>query len=363
MEIQAFGVQEQTEKYIDTLITADATANRRVGLVAHCIGPVYVTLAYGAVLAALVTIASLGTEKLQSTGAVMLIMLRALSYGQSLQQGSVALSQVLPLLNQIELTTSYFVNNRATNGVTKIDTITQIELHKVHFSYTPSRPALRGISGTLEKGRCYGIIGPSGSGKSTLVQLLLGIRDPDQGTITINGLDLRQIDRASWSSRVAFVPQDATLITGTIAENIIFFRPGISENQLIDAARAAHFLDEIQSLPDGFNTHLGERGQQLSGGQRQRLSIARALVDDPEFLILDEPTSALDMKSESAIRNTITELHGRVTVLIIAHRVSTLDICDKLMVIENGALTAFGKPAEIAKTKIIYADLLGSAEP
>jgi ABC-type multidrug transport system fused ATPase/permease subunit len=195
------------------------------------------------------------------------------------------------------------------------------------------------------------------------VQLLLGIRDPDQGTITINGLDLRQIDRASWSSRVAFVPQDATLITGTIAENIIFFRPGISENQLIDAARAAHFLDEIQSLPDGFNTHLGERGQQLSGGQRQRLSIARALVDDPEFLILDEPTSALDMKSESAIRNTITELHGRVTVLIIAHRVSTLDICDKLMVIENGALTAFGKPAEIAKTKIIYADLLGSAEP
>jgi len=362
LEIQAFGVQEQTEKYVDALITADATANRRVGLISNSIGPVYVTLAYGAVLAALMVIALLGTEKLQSSGAVMLIMLRALSYGQLLQTGSAALSQALPILNQIEKTTNYFVSNRATSGTIKIETVGKIELQNVHFSYIPNRPALNSISAVLEKGECYGIIGPSGSGKSTLVQLLLGIRDPDQGTITIDGINLRDIDRTSWSSKIAFVPQDATLITGTIAENIAFFRSGISEEQLVGAAKAAHFLEEIQCLPDSFQTHLGERGQQLSGGQRQRLSIARALVGKPEFLILDEPTSALDVRSESAIQDTIAELHGEVTVLVIAHRVSTLDVCDKLMVINNGYLTAFGTPTEIAKSEVFYTDLLRTAD-
>jgi ABC-type multidrug transport system fused ATPase/permease subunit len=358
LEIQAFGVQEQTEDYIDALITADAAANRRVGLVAYSISPVYVTLAYGAVLAALVVIASLGTEKLQSSGAVMLIMLRALSYGQLLQQGSAALSQVLPLLKQIEQTTEYFIENRATSGDTKMESLGKIELRNVHFSYVPNRPALRNISVVLEKGECYGIIGPSGSGKSTLVQLLLGIRDPDQGTISVDGVDLREIDRTSWSNKVAFVPQDATLITGTVAENITFYRSDIGEQQLVDAASAANFIEDLQSLPDLFQTHLGERGQQLSGGQRQRLSIARALVGNPELLILDEPTSALDMQSESAIRDTLANLNGKVTVVVIAHRLSTLDICDKLIVVQDGQLKAVGTPVELAKKENFYWEAL-----
>ena len=358
LEIQAFGVQSQAEQFIDKLVESDAKSNRRVGLIAHSISPIYVTLAYGAVLAALVVIASIDNNRLQSSGAVMLIMLRALSYGQMLQQGSAALAQIVPLLNRIEKTTEFFGKNKSTSGEKIINTVGEIELQHIHFFYKPDKPALEDISVVLKKGFCYGIIGPSGSGKSTLVQLLLGIRNPDIGLITVDGIDLHQIDRTSWSSKVAFVPQDATLITGTVAENIAFYRTGITEEQLVNAARAAHFLDDIQNLSDSFNTHLGERGQQLSGGQRQRLSIARALVGNPELLILDEPTSALDVKSESVIQKTIENLHGKVTVLIIAHRLSTLDVCDKLLVIQEGQLKALGTPSELASSNDFYLDAL-----
>lgn len=362
LEIQAFGVQQQSEKYLDELIDADATAQRRVGLIAYSVSPVYVSLAYAAVLIALATVASLNTQNLSSSGAVMLIMLRTLSYGQALQQGSVSLAQILPFLNLMESTISEFENNRATSGSEMLLHINSIAAEDVSFSYVKNQPALRNVSFVLEKGRSYGIIGPSGSGKSTLVQLLLGIRDPQSGLISVNGCDLRKIDRSSWSTKVSFVPQEATLITGTVAENIIFFRSEISEEQMIEAARAAHVLEEIEKLPHGFNTNLGERAQQLSGGQRQRLSIARALAGNPELLILDEPTSALDFKSESVIRNTIASLAGKVTVVVIAHRMSTLDACSKLMVIQDGQLKAFATTSELAINNDFYKEALRLAD-
>ena len=233
-----------------------------------------------------------------------------------------------------------------------------IEFSSVSFSYLSTREVVQNVSFQLSAGNSYGIIGPSGSGKSTLVQLLLGIRNPTSGLITANGIDLKEIDRSFWTSKVAFVPQDATLITGTVAQNIAFYRPGISEQQMIEAARSAHVLEDIQKLPLGFNTDLGERAQQLSGGQRQRLSIARALVGNPELLILDEPTSALDMTSESVIRDTIASLNGCVTVVVIAHRLSTLDVCGRLMVIQDGQLKAFATPIELAADNAFYKETL-----
>jgi ATP-binding cassette subfamily B protein len=358
LEIQAFGVQKQSEEYLDELITTDAIAQRNVGLIAYSVSPIYVSLAYGAVIGALVIVASLGTDKMQSSGAVMLVMLRTLSYGQILQQGSVYLAQIFPFLNRIERTVEEFETNRATSGELVINHVGLIEFSNVCFSYVPERTVVQDISCQLLAGNSYGIIGPSGSGKSTLVQLLLGIRNPSSGSITVNGIDLTEIDRLLWASKVAFVPQDATLITGTVAENIAFYRPGISEQQMVEAARSAHVLDDIQKLPQGFNTNLGERAQQLSGGQRQRLSIARALVGNPELLILDEPTSALDMKSESVIRDTIAALNGQVTVVVIAHRLSTLDVCSRLMVIQDGQLKAFGTPTELASNNDFYKEAL-----
>lgn len=362
LEIQAFGVQEQSENYLDKLIDADAVAQRRLGLIAYSVSPVYVSLAYGAVLVALAIVATLNNQNLGSSGAVMLIMLRTLSYGQALQQGSVSLAQILPFLTLMESTISEFEENRATGGSEKLVHIDSIVAEDVSFSYVNHKQALRNVSFALEKGQSYGIIGPSGSGKSTLVQLLLGIRDPQSGFISVNGCDLRTVDRTSWSSKVSFVPQEATLITGTVAENIIFFRSGISEKQMIEAARAAHILEEIEKLPNGFNTNLGERAQQLSGGQRQRLSIARALAGNPELLILDEPTSALDIRSESAIRSTISSLAGKVTVVVIAHRMSTLDVCSKLMVIQDGELKAFATTSELSVDNDFYKEAIRLAD-
>jgi ABC-type multidrug transport system fused ATPase/permease subunit len=307
-------------------------------------------------------VAFFGPDKIQSSGAVMLVMLRALGYGQTLQQGSIILAQIFPFLNKIEDTISEFENNKATSGKLDLLNVGEIEFVNVSFNYQVERPVIKNISCKMIPGKSYGIIGPSGSGKSTFVQLLLGLRDPENGSITVQGIDLRDIDREVWTSKVAFVPQDATLITGTVAENISFFRPGITEVEMFEAARAANFLEDIRQLPNGFNTHLGERGQELSGGQRQRLSIARALVGNPELLILDEPTSALDMKSESIIRDTIADLNGKVTVVVIAHRLSTLNVCDKLLVIQKGELTAFATAEELSKNNEFYMEALRLAE-
>ena len=181
LEIQAFGVQEQSEKYLDKLIDADAVAQRRLGLIAYSVSPVYVSLAYGAVLVALAIVAMLNNQNLASSGAVMLIMLRTLSYGQALQQGSVSLAQILPFLTLMESTISKFENNRAAGGSEKLLHIDSIVAEDVSFSYVDHKQALHNISFAFERGQSYGIIGPSGSGKSTLVQLLLGIRDPQSG--------------------------------------------------------------------------------------------------------------------------------------------------------------------------------------
>jgi ATP-binding cassette subfamily B protein len=223
------------------------------------------------------------------------------------------------------------------------------------------RAALTGVTFSISQGEVLGVIGPSGSGKSTLAQLLLGLRAPTTGTMSVDGSDLRDVDRSWWSRRVAFVAQDALLITGTVADNIRFFRDDIDAAALRRAAFQANVLSDIEALPDGFDTHLGERGSQLSGGQRQRLSIARALVGQPEFLVLDEPTSALDGQSEALIRATLADLRGRITVVIIAHRMSTLDICDRIVVIENGRMTSCGTPSALHENSDFYRNALSVA--
>ena len=358
LEIHSFGVKEQVKQRVDRLIFNEGEAQRRVGLISNSISPTYVSLAYLAVVAAVLLIAILGTEQLGSAGAVMIIMLRTLGYGQQLQNGSVSISLIQPFTDLIERTIDSYQCSTEKNGTTKLARIKTIKFEEVSFSYLPNMPVLSKVSFETKNGEAIGVIGPSGSGKSTLVQLLLGIRNPTSGLITANGIELREIEKSSWNSKVAFVPQDASLITGTVAENIAFYRPDISKKQMIEAARSAHVLDDIQKLPQGFDTDLGERGQQLSGGQRQRLAIARALVGNPELLILDEPTSALDIKSESVIRDTIASLNGHVTVVVIAHRLSTLDVCDRLMVIQDGQLKAFAASVELAADNEFYKEAI-----
>jgi ATP-binding cassette subfamily B protein len=358
LEIQSFGVTEQVQEKINQLIFDEGDAQRKVGLVHNSISPAYVSLAYLAVAAAILLVAVMGTGQIDSAGAVMIIMLRTLGYGQQIQSGLAAVTNVQPFIDLIEDSIDTFQKSTRENGLLTIETVGNIRFTDVSFCYFDDKKVLKEIDFEIKQGEAIGIIGPSGSGKSTLIQLLLGIREPSSGTVTANGIEIKLIDKSSWTSKVAFVPQEATLITGTVADNISFFRSGISRQEMIDAARAAHILDDIEKLPNGFNTNLGEGAQQLSGGQRQRLAIARALVGKPELLVLDEPTSALDMKSESVIRNTIASLKGQVTVVVIAHRLSTVDICTRLMVIQDGQKRAFATQSELEEDSDFYKEVL-----
>jgi ABC-type multidrug transport system fused ATPase/permease subunit len=189
------------------------------------------------------------------------------------------------------------------------------------------------------------------------VQLLLRLREPTEGRIIVNGVGSREFSFADWARLVAFVPQDAHLFNGTVAENVRFFRDVI-DAEVDSAMDQTHLRGEIESWPDGVDTLVGERGRSLSGGQRQRITIARALVSHPDVVVLDEPTSSLDLQSESVIRKTLADLASNATVFIVAHRLSTLDICDRIMVIQGGRLRDFDAPQRLEKTSRFYQEAL-----
>lgn len=361
LEMQTFGVQARFTERIDDLTREATRTQARVQVLRESLAPIYMSLAYAAVLVGVGALTFLDAADLTVIGAVMLLMLRSLSYGQQLASASGILAANGPFLEGIQETVRRYSASPAASGTTVPSGIMPIEAHGVGFEYDNGRPALIDATFRIDAGEVVGVIGPSGAGKSTLAQLLLGLRLPSSGSLQVSGIELQDVDRTWWSSRVAFVAQDALLFTGTVAENIRFFRDGITDQSLRTAARQANVLSAIEDLPQSFDTHLGERGSQLSGGQRQRLSIARALAGSPDLLVLDEPTSALDGQSEALIRNTLADLKGRVTVVVIAHRMSTLDVCDRIMVIEDGQVTAYARPEELESRSGFYQQAMAVA--
>lgn len=360
-EMHAFGAQQHFLDRIDELSRVTARDARRVQVAQGQLTPVYTFLAYGSALGGIAALWFIGFGDLAAIGAVMLLMLRSLSYAQQLLTVSGQFASSIPYLEDFARILDGYTSAAAHRGSVSPSGVMPLQLDDVSFGYGGERTALVNVSARIEPGEIVGVIGPSGAGKSTLAQLLLGLRDPSSGHIKVHGTDLRDVDRTWWTTRVSFVPQDPILFTGTVAENIRFFRPDISLEAMRLAARQANVLSDIEDLPQGFDTHLGERGSQLSGGQRQRLSIARALAGSPEFLIMDEPTSALDGRSEALIRDTMNRLHGQVTMVVIAHRMSTLDLCDRIMVIEKGQVTDFDAPQALHERSAYYRRALETA--
>ncbi|KGN39133.1 ABC transporter ATP-binding protein [Knoellia subterranea] len=353
-EMQTFGVRGSFKERIDSLAKTAAEDRRRANFTTGTLTPVYTFLAYSAILAGAGWASTISIGNLGAIGAVLLLMMRSLSYAQQILSVSGAISMAQPYLHTVNAAISGYLANPAAAASKRSDNVTPLALQEVSFAYESDRLALRSATICIQRGEMVGVIGPSGAGKSTVAQLLLGLREPDAGQVLVGGLDLATMDRTWWTERVSFVAQEPALMTGTVAENIRFFREGIVDEEIHRAAERANILNDILALPEGFATHLGERGTRLSGGQRQRLSIARSLATEPELLILDEPTSALDSRSEELIRNSLAQLHGSVTMVIIAHRMSTLDLCDKIAVIENGEVTAFAHPKVLASTNAYY---------
>ena len=217
-----------------------------------------------------------------------------------------------------------------------------LTLSHVSFSYTDGHPVLNDVVIDIPAGQTTAFVGPTGSGKTTLVKLLLRFYDPAIGAVTLDGVDLRTLTRAGIRGSMALVSQDVFLFHGTVAENIAYGRPDATDDEIRAAARTAEAHDFIASMPNGYDTLVGERGQKLSGGQRQRLSIARALVTDSPILLLDEATSAVDNETEAAIQRSLARVARDRTVVVIAHRLSTIRHADRIYVIADGRVVESG---------------------
>ncbi len=237
----------------------------------------------------------------------------------------------------------------------------RIEFEHVSFRYPTGEHALRNISFTVEPGEVVALVGHSGAGKSTLVDLLMRFYTPQQGVIRIDGYELNRVQLESLRQQIGVVPQQTVLFVGTIAENIAYGKPNASMEEVEAAARAAHAHEFIERLPEGYQTLIGDRGMRLSGGESQRIAIARALLRDPRILILDEATAALDPVSERMIQRVIEEGRGERTTLIIAHRWTTVQCADRVLVLHRGELVEQGRHDELLARNGYYARLYRAA--
>ena len=233
-----------------------------------------------------------------------------------------------------------------------------IEFDVVVFGYDPYSPVIKGVSISIESGAMIGIVGKSGSGKTTLINLLCRFYDVQEGSVRIDGKDVRDVSSHDLRSHVGLVLQEPFLIRASVAENIAYSKPGATPEEIINAAKAANAHDFIMRLPSGYDTMLGERGSGLSGGERQRVSIARALLCDPAILILDEATSSVDTESERQIQEALAVLSKGRTTIAIAHRLSTLRGADRIYVIDDGTLAEHGNHDELMAKEGIYSRLV-----
>ena len=272
-------------------------------------------------------------------------VIRLVTVNSSYQEAAASLKRVMEVLAWPEERPAGRVRVALKNAICFED---------VHFAYKKSCPVLRGVRCRIETGQVVGIVGASGVGKTTWVSLLLGFLNPCRGVIRLDGVSLREIDVQWYRRQVAVVLQDDYLFSGTIRENICYGRPGASFPEVVKAARAARADDFIQRLPAGYETEIGEEGKKLSSGQRQRLAIARALLRRPKILILDEATSALDAMTENHVQEAVRQWMKGGTVIIVAHRFSTIMDADRILVLGEGSVVDQGTHRDLMDKRGFY---------
>ncbi|MGI8536743.1 MAG: ABC transporter ATP-binding protein [Mycobacteriales bacterium] len=353
-ETRVFGVTEVVQQALADQSRRTAAAAYRTRLLARMTPVVYQSVALLVLVLSLASAYAADVGGIGDLSAVIVLLVRAIGYGQQVNTAIQQAGEVAPYLADVLASEQAFRAAQAMPGAAPTPNLQRISFEGVSYRYPTGEEVLHDLTFTVDIGQKIGIVGPSGSGKSTLVQLLLRLREPTRGTISVNGHDVRDFDFASWFHHMSLVPQDNVLLPGTIADNIRFYRPDVADDAVIEAAGAAHLHDFLLSLPAGYRTLVGPGHQDLSGGQRQRLGLARALLARPDVIVLDEPTSALDMDSELLVQETLQSLGRRVTLFIVAHRLSTLADCDAVMVLEQGRVVAFGDHTELLAANAFY---------
>ena len=297
-----------------------------------------------------------GNFNVASFAVILYLIQKIFSYIQTIQSKLHSVSELIPnVRNTLEFLAAAEKNQERRTGTSVFSFHQRLTFQNVTFGYQEDRGrVLDGISFEIPKGAMLGLIGASGAGKTTIVDLLLRHFTPTGGEILIDDKDIGTIDLTAWRHKIGYISQDIFLLNDTIENNIKFYHPSISESDMVAAAQMAQIHDFITEQPDGYQTMVGERGIMLSGGQRQRVILARALVRQPEILILDEATSSLDNESEIKVQQAIENLRGKITVLVIAHRLTTVMNCDQLLIIKDGQIQERGAPQALLKDRDSY---------
>ncbi|MBX3284077.1 MAG: ABC transporter ATP-binding protein [Actinobacteria bacterium] len=359
LEIRAFGVNEEVARRLAEDTEAEVRPIYVSQFLQRIVLAVYQLFAVTILLVGLYAVYEFLDRPLASLGAIVIILVRSLNIASNVQGVYHTVVETAPFADELNEQREHFRDSVPPSGSEPVPADASLAFEQVSYRYTKEADlALDDVSFNIHHGEAVGVVGPSGSGKSTLIQLVLRLRQPSTGRYLVGGVDAGELRDKDWFERVAFVPQDCQTVSDDVMENIRFFRPWISDEDVISAAKRAHVHEEILAMPDGYRTDLGSRGGGLSGGQRQRVAIARALAGNPQLLVLDEPTSALDMRSESLVHETLTELQGSVTMLIIAHRLSTLKTCDRIIVMGSGRLQAFGERSQLEADNAFYREAI-----
>ncbi|HXW36078.1 MAG TPA: ABC transporter ATP-binding protein [Acidimicrobiales bacterium] len=340
-DFRLFGVETRIMDRLRRLIQDTGHVYRKSQILINIAPTLYQSFALGFVILAIIFLASAGHARIAELGAILLLVLRSVSYGSSLQSSIQGLRASQGMLEDVTRELHRFEDARSSSGE-RVPESFEVDFDAVEYSYDGVTLALCDITMHIPEGKIVGMLGPSGSGKTTVSQLLLGLREPTSGRVTIGGEDAAVISKSDAHSTVALVPQEPVLLQGSVIDNIKFFRD-FEEREVIDASKSAHLHEDVIQMSAGYETLVGEGGGALSGGQKQRLAIARALIGSPKLIVLDEPTSAVDGRTEKLIRRTLSELREHVTVVIISHRIETTAQCDLLVVLANGKIADFGE--------------------
>ncbi len=357
--IRAFNRQRYEQRRFTSASKNVGRAGFRIEALSALIQPVSELLAAGLLIAVLFAMLNGNQGNLPAVLVFIAILYRLHPQVQGLDEARTQLAAALPGVQTVMDLLSRDDKPFVRSGSVRFKTLeSAIELDSVSYRYDPDdAPALNDVSIRIGKGETTALVGPSGAGKSTLIHLLMRFYEPTTGDISVDGMALHETDLRSWRRKIAVVSQDIHVFNTTVRENIAYGKLDASEPEIVAAAKQADAHDFINSLPDGYDTVVGDQGVRLSSGQKQRIALARAIVRDPEILILDEATNALDSISENVIQASLQRLQRDRTVIVIAHRLSTIEQADQILVLDRGRVVERGTLADLLDNNALFARL------